>query len=138
VKEYVTVVTINDLPDDAGLKPGMTAEVKIMAKTIDDVLLIPVQAVTEREGSHYSYVVNGREVVKKEIKVGENNEKFVEVKEGLTEGEQVALDARARITAEAKAKAAENGAPPKDLPKDEPKTPKSPPAAAPGKPIAAR
>jgi hypothetical protein len=40
---------------------------------------------------------------KRAIDVGENNEKFIEIKSGLKEGDQVALDARARMAAEAKA-----------------------------------
>lgn len=103
VKEYVTIVKIDDLPSGADLKPGMTAEVKILAKQLPDVLLVPVQAVAELEGQHYSYVVNGKGVERRPVKVGENNEKYVEVREGLEEGEQVALDARARVATEAKA-----------------------------------
>lgn len=132
VKEYVTEVSINDLPPDAGLKPGMTAEVRILAKTIRDVLLIPVQAVTEKEGKHYCYVVSGRDVVKRDLTVGENNEKFVEVQGGLEPGEPVALDARARLAAETKAKEAEAGIKPGDTPKEK----SAPPP--PGKPVAAR
>lgn len=136
VKEYVTEVSITDLPEEAGMKPGMTAEVKVFAKTIEDVLLVPVQAVTEREGKHYGYVVKGSEVTKREVTVGENNEKFVEIQGGLEAGEQVALDARSRITAEAKAKEAEAGLKPGEATKEAPATP--PASPAPQKPVAAR
>lgn len=105
VKEYVTVVTIRDLPLEAGLKPGMTAQVKILANEIPNVLVVPVQAVTEREGKHYCYLAAGRAgIMPREVTVGENNEKYVEIKDGLAEGERVTLDARARSTAEAKAR----------------------------------
>ena len=43
----------------------------------------------------------------REVTVGENNEKFVEVKSGLTEGEAVCLDARARAATESQT--GENG-----------------------------
>jgi RND family efflux transporter MFP subunit len=102
VKEYITIVVIDDLPSDAGLKPGMTAEVKIMVAEYPGVLLVPVQAVAQLEGKHYAYVVGPGGVEKRVVQVGENNEKLVEVRTGLDEGEQVALDARARIAAEAK------------------------------------
>lgn len=103
VKEYVTIVSIEDLPLEAGLKPGMTAQVKILSSKLSDVLIVPVQSVTEQEGKHYAYVPRGG-VERREVQVGENNEKFVEIKDGLAAGERVMLDARARSTAEAKAK----------------------------------
>jgi multidrug efflux pump subunit AcrA (membrane-fusion protein) len=123
VKEYETVIVLDDLPLDAGLKPGFTGEVKILLNQLPDVLVVPVQAVGQREAQHYCYVVDGKKVERREITVGENNAKFVEVKSGLEEGEQVALDARARLAAEAKA----NEGKPGELPK-----PTSPAPAASG------
>jgi RND family efflux transporter MFP subunit len=104
VKEYVTIVKIDNLPTGAGLKPGMTAQVKIRVAHVPNVLIVPVQAVAERDGQHYCYVRGAFKGVKaRPVTVGENNDKFVEIKEGLAEGDQVMLDARARSTAEAKA-----------------------------------
>jgi HlyD family secretion protein len=103
VKEYETVVTIDDLPTEAGLRPGMTAEVKILVKTIPDALTVPVSAVTESGGKHVCYVVTPSGVERREVKVGEGNEQLVQVLEGLAEGEQVVLDARVRAAAELKA-----------------------------------
>jgi multidrug efflux pump subunit AcrA (membrane-fusion protein) len=124
VKEYVTIVKVEDLPLSAGLKPGMTAEVKIFAKDISNVLMVPVQAVSQREHTHYAYVVGPRGIDRREVTVGENNEKFVEVTGGLDEGERVALDARARIAAEIKAEGAK--APENATPAPAPTTPAAP------------
>jgi HlyD family secretion protein len=112
VKEYETIVTIDDLPDDAALKPGMTAEVAVKVKQLSDVLLIPVQAVTEIEGQHFVYIVRPGGIERREVEVGESNEKFIEITSGLEGGEPVALDARARGEADgksAKQKAPETG-----------------------------
>lgn len=103
VKEYVTIVKIDDLPPEAGLKPGMTAEVRILVNQLSDVLLVPVQAVAELQGKRCSYVVTPAGVERREVTVGENNEKFVQVLSGLDEGDAVALDARARAAIEARA-----------------------------------
>jgi HlyD family secretion protein len=103
VKEYVVIVKLDDLPENAGINPGMTAQVKILANEIPDVLLVPVQAVAEKEGKHYAYVSRFGGADRKEVEVGETNEKFVEIKSGLEEGEKVLLDARSRLTAETKA-----------------------------------
>src|SRR5262249_28906676 len=91
VKEYVTIVRIDDLPTDAGLKPGMSAEVKILVREIPNVLLVPVQAVAQQEGRHYAYVVGPTGAERRVVEIGENNEKLVEVRTGLNEGEAVAL-----------------------------------------------
>ena len=68
VKEYETIVTIDDLPDDAALKPGMTAEVAVKVKQLSDVLLVPVQAVTEIEGQHFVYIVRPGGIERREVR----------------------------------------------------------------------
>src|SRR5262249_14963960 len=79
VKEYETVVSIDDLPGDAGLRPGMSAEVKILVKTLPDVLTVPVQAVTESGGQHICYVVTPRGIDRREVKIGEGNEQNIQI-----------------------------------------------------------
>jgi RND family efflux transporter MFP subunit len=111
VKEYLTIVQVTDLPESAGLKPGMTGEVKVLVKKLPGVLMAPVQAVAERDGKHLAFLVGPQGVDRCEVTVGENNEKFVEVKEGLDEGARVALDARARVAAEVKAEEERSGKP---------------------------
>ena len=102
VKEYDTIVSIDDLPKDAGLRPGMTAEVKILVKTVENVLSVPVQAVTEWDEQHVCYVVTGTKIEKRPVKVGESNEQRIQILEGVSEGERVALDARIRAAGELK------------------------------------
>jgi RND family efflux transporter MFP subunit len=103
VKEYETIVAIDDLPPEAGLRPGYTGEVKIHVNEISGVLMVPVQSVGQHEGTHFCFVATGTGFERREITVGENNDKFVEIKEELAEGERVALDARARLAVESKA-----------------------------------
>lgn len=100
VKEYETYVSVDDLPADAGLRPGMSADVRILVKTIPNALTVPVQAVTEAGGTHVCYVVAGGKVERREVTVGDANDQLVQVLDGLAEGEQVALDARSRAAAE--------------------------------------
>ncbi|MGL4419288.1 MAG: efflux RND transporter periplasmic adaptor subunit, partial [Gemmataceae bacterium] len=103
VKEYMTEINVKSMPKDAGLKPGMTAEVKILVKTVANALLVPVQGVTEKSGIHTVYVKKGSQFERREVKVGDSNEQYVQILEGLEEGEEVAMDARARASAELKA-----------------------------------
>jgi RND family efflux transporter MFP subunit len=103
VKEYQTDVSIDDLPKDAGLRPGMTAEVTILIKTVTDALTVPVQAVAEVGGKQVCYVVTPAGVQRREVSLGDGNERLVQVLDGVSEGERVALDARVRAAAELQA-----------------------------------
>jgi hypothetical protein len=81
----------------------MTAEVKVLVEEVPETLVVPVQAVAERSGQHFTYVLApGGVVDRREVSIGKSNDKFVEIKQGLTEGEKVALNARARMTSEIK------------------------------------
>jgi len=121
VKEYQTEVSIEDLPADAGLRPGMTAEVKILIKTIENALTVPVQAVTEVDGKHVCYLVKEGKPIRTEVEVGESNEQLIQVLAGIQESDEVALDARLRASAELKQNAgkAKSGTPEDDKSKTE-------------------
>jgi multidrug efflux pump subunit AcrA (membrane-fusion protein) len=45
----------------------------------------------------------GRAAERRPVDVGEANEQYIQILRGLTEGEEVALDARSRAAAEVKA-----------------------------------
>ncbi len=101
VKEYTTIVTLDDISSHE-LKPGMTAEARILVGELKNVLVVPIQAVAEYKGDFYAFVEDPGGIKLRKIKVGDNNEKLVEILEGLKEGESVALDARIRAAAEFK------------------------------------
>jgi HlyD family secretion protein len=110
-KDYLTTVKIEDLPKDSGLLPNMTVQVAIDVNHFPNVLMAPVQTVTQRGELHVAYVKVGGRIERREVVVGENNDKFIEIKEGVEEGEQLLMDARARNTAEMKAEEAKNPQP---------------------------
>ena len=95
VKEYTTIVKIDDIPG-VDLKPGMTAEARILVNQLDDVLVVPVQAVTEHERQHYVYTYDDPDFTRRAVEIGDSNQKFVQIVSGVDNGAQVALDARAR------------------------------------------
>jgi HlyD family secretion protein len=103
VKEYVVEIDIDDLPTSVGLKPGMTAEVRIHVHTLPDMLMVPVQAVTEFDNKPVCYVKTRGGLDRREVTVGESNDQYIGILDGLKEGEDVALDARSRAAAEVKA-----------------------------------
>lgn len=93
VKEYETIVRINSFPDDLAMRPGMTAQVKIRVERLDDVLVVPVQAVFERGGKHYCVLRDGDDGLRaQEVVIGSTNEKEVVIETGLVEGDKVLQD----------------------------------------------
>lgn len=103
VKQYETELSLDDMPADGGLKPGMTAEVKILIGTLPDAVSVPVAGVTEYESQKVVYVATPAGVARREVTVGDSNEQYVQVTAGLEPGEDVALDARTRAAADLKA-----------------------------------
>lgn len=99
VKEYGTIVKIDGQPE--GLRPGMTAEVEILVADLKNVLTLPVAAVVEQRGKYFCWVVAGGDVGRRALVLGLNNDRFVEVKDGVSENEQVLLNPRA-VVAEAR------------------------------------
>jgi len=93
VKEYETTVWIHDTPP--GLRPGLTAEVRILIERLPDVLQVPVQAVFEHLGEFYCLVPDGRQFRAVPVSLGSTNDKYVVVNSGLEEGQQIVLNASA-------------------------------------------
>ena len=82
------------IPYDASLKPGQSAEVKILDYSNANGIVIPVNLVQSDEKSKYVYVLekisNGKTVAKKkQVVIGEVYGDKVEIKQGLTAGEQL-------------------------------------------------
>ncbi len=93
VSVYDTHVWIEDdnaqLPED--LKPGVSAKSEIMVAELEDVLMVPVQSVTTYKGQKVVQVKRGQQVVIVPVKTGQFNNRYIEIKEGLQEGDQVSL-----------------------------------------------
>jgi len=73
------------------LKPGMSAQVEIIVDKKENVIAIPVVSVFFKDGKSYCYVLKGNRIIQREIKIGESNDRMVEVKKGLKEGEIIVM-----------------------------------------------
>ncbi|MDF1863173.1 MAG: efflux RND transporter periplasmic adaptor subunit [Verrucomicrobiales bacterium] len=73
------------------LKPGMSAKVEIIVSELQDVNYVPVQSVFVEEDEHFVFRSDGNNYERHPVKVGAHNNDFIEVVEGLDEGEEVLL-----------------------------------------------
>lgn len=94
VVKYDTVIK---LPEDDGLKPGMSAEVEIILAEHRNVITVPVAAVLETELGAFCWVKNAAKIEKRLIALGDSNDIFVVVTAGISEGEDVVLNPLAYI-----------------------------------------
>ena len=89
LKEYPVTIAIDGRYD--WIKPGMSTKVEIMAERLEDVIYVPVQAVTFSDGRQVCYIAGGFKPEQRGVEVGGFNDEFIEVKKGLKEGERVLL-----------------------------------------------
>jgi len=89
IKVFDVTVQIDE--KDSRLKPGLTATVDFIADRQQDVLTIPLSAVTTRGERQSVYVAKGGRFEERHVVLGPSNEQYVAVREGLREGERVML-----------------------------------------------
>jgi HlyD family secretion protein len=125
VKLYQTLVMIDGevLPDGTRkplkafkteeLKPDMTAEVTITVDTAKEpVLTVPVQAIlggTEMGANREVFVKTPTGYDRRSVTLGIYNEKVVEIREGLTEGEEIVLNPKVLLAPDDKTKTRDEG-----------------------------
>jgi HlyD family secretion protein len=90
--------TIIELPEESGLKPGMSAEVEVIVAEHKDVLTIPVGAIVDTDSGAYCWVKTVAGTKRRLLKLGDSNDVFVLVKDGVIEGDEVVLNPLAHIT----------------------------------------
>lgn len=79
-------------PDDKIIL-GLDAKLTIYTNQAQDALLIPVEAVNADKEGDFLYVVENGVAVKKSIVCGISSDTYTEVKEGITEQDQIILSA---------------------------------------------
>jgi HlyD family secretion protein len=74
------------------LKPGMNAKVEIIINQLADVIYVPVQSIeVDGDDHHFCYVSKDGSLERRSVVTGQFNEEFIEVRDGLQAGEDVAL-----------------------------------------------
>jgi len=88
VRRFDIVVELSNL--DATLRPGVTAQVVIKGESVQGKLLLPRQAIFEKDGKQIVYVKEGNTFVPREVKISHRTESQAAV-ERLAENTEVAL-----------------------------------------------
>lgn len=91
-----------------GLKPGMSAIVDIVLAQHDNVLTIPVAAIVESKDGFFCWIQTPTGPKKRVIRIGDTNDLFSVVEDGLNEGDEVILNPLSNVD-EAQAIAIEPG-----------------------------
>ncbi|WP_010588225.1 efflux RND transporter periplasmic adaptor subunit [Schlesneria paludicola] len=101
IKEYDAVIKIMDESDKVNkLRPGLTASTEILVERREDVLQIPLQANVTIGSKQFVFVVIGKQVEARAIKVGKTNANFIEILEGLVDGDEVVMNPHSRFQKE--------------------------------------
>lgn len=95
VVKYDTIIT---LPlEREGLKPGMSAEVEIVIAEHKNVIKVPVSAILDTGEETLCWVMTAGETQRRVIQVGDSNDVYIVILEGLEVGEEVVLNPVAYI-----------------------------------------
>lgn len=81
-------VDVAIVDSDDQLKPGMSAQSRIVVSRIPDAIHVPLEAVFEKEGRTLVYLDSKRE---REVTVGRRNNMSIEIVQGLEGGERLCL-----------------------------------------------
>jgi membrane fusion protein (multidrug efflux system) len=73
------------------LKPGMFARAEIVAATLKDAIIVPREAVIEREDKNIAFIVSGGKAVARDVILGTDFDGYIEIKEGLSQGDTLVV-----------------------------------------------
>ena len=101
------VMAIVDLENPGDLRPGATLAGKVLVETRKQAIMVPIISVVRRPAGQLVYVINGDRAEARLVETGHSENGFVEITNGLANGETVASDGAAFLTDGAGVKIAE-------------------------------
>jgi HlyD family secretion protein len=86
------------LPENKDLqfKVGMNGDLEIIISGVEDVLDVPSEAITEKEGKKFVRVIEGRQIKEVEVETGLTTDIKTQITKGLTEGETIIVRAKTK------------------------------------------
>ena len=73
------------------LVSGMNVRVAIVNQILKNRILVPIEAVFEKNGQYFVYLKSNNSYKELDVTIGEANDNFVDIQEGLKENDQVYL-----------------------------------------------
>ena len=89
-RDYTVKILIKN-GEGLGLKPSMRCTAEIYVGRVTDAMHVPIQAVFHTGAVTYVYVPQGRGYAQKQVAIGRASDLYIEIKEGLSEGDTVLL-----------------------------------------------
>jgi HlyD family secretion protein len=84
---YVTIA----IPGDDRTRISMNADADIFIEKKENVLTVPVEGIHKENGETYVEVLSGETTEKKVVKTGLSNLSYIEILEGIEEGEKIVV-----------------------------------------------
>jgi multidrug efflux pump subunit AcrA (membrane-fusion protein) len=75
----------------AKLRPGMSATALITVESVPDAVLVPAEAIFQKNGRTIAYVEREDKFEERTVEIGERGQRLLLVAHGLKPGERVAL-----------------------------------------------
>ncbi|MFI4911368.1 MAG: efflux RND transporter periplasmic adaptor subunit [Sedimentisphaeraceae bacterium JB056] len=88
-KIYKTKIEVED--KDERMVTGMNVQVKVISERLKDVLSVPIEAVFENDGKLFVYKSGEMGSKICYVEIGESNDDFVLIKDGIEEGDKICL-----------------------------------------------
>ena len=89
---FYNVVVMSQKSSSVVLRPEMTANVSILLGSRENVLVVPARSVKKSGGINYVYVIENGKPVRREVRIGWRQGRFLEITSGLSEGDEVLED----------------------------------------------
>ena len=77
---------------DQKIKPGMNGQIQLSMDTVDSAIVIKEDAVLDKGDKKVVFIVEGDIATEREVTVGLDTGEYIEIKEGLKEGENVVIE----------------------------------------------
>ena len=87
---------------DSKIKPGMFAKVLVASKTLNDKILIPKDALLVRDKRNLVFTVEDSLAKWKYVDIGEQNDKYIEVINGVNAGENIIVEGHFNLAHDSK------------------------------------
>jgi len=106
---YRTEVSIEEASPE--MRPGMNCSIEILVEEIEDAVYVPLQAVVLSKGATVAFVAQGGRTEERKVVIGKQSVQWVQILEGLSEGEEVLLTPPPGFTPQKKDDASSRGKP---------------------------